>query len=143
MQHLFLLLLLFVFMACNNSNNANNAETLEVPAAADATLAPELFSSLSGRWQSVDDAKNVIEIQGNQFISYYDGNEVSKEALQVFEQCEGPCANGQDLNSMACFMTKSDIDSTCYALVELDERNLSYALIGGRGNTLRFTRVKN
>jgi len=139
------ILTLLTLIACNNrpaAHDAGDLDTGNVPADANATLAPELFNDLRGRWQSVEDPKNIIVIQDSRFINYYDGAEVSNEELQVFQQCEGPCAAGQDLGDMACFMTKGETDTICYALVSLDEQNLEYSMIGGAGNTLQFKRVE-
>lgn len=146
MYKLLLFLLILGICSCNNRPAANDAndleEALDVPPTAQATVKPALLTLLEGRWQSTEDDKNIIEIKGSNFINYYNGNEVSKEELRVFEQCQGACATGQDLGDTACFMTKTAQDSSCYVLVSLDENTLKYALLGGTGNTLEFSRVK-
>lgn len=103
----------------------------------------DIIASMQGKWQSLDDSKNVIDIKGNNFITIYEGKEVSKEDLDTSAESFKTCAasSNTDLSGQKVFIAKGQFDATCYVLLKVDEKSLEYSIIGGTGNTLKFKKI--
>jgi hypothetical protein len=105
----------------------------------------DALTRMQGKWQSVDDAKNVIEIKGNKMTTIYDNDtkNVSVEDIDFSQNCQKECSmNGDiDLKGTTCFMTKGQFDASCFNLDHLDDKTLEYSMIGGTGKPLRFKKI--
>lgn len=136
--------LLLIISACQKKE----AKELKADGAVDMpanTMSPSdaMYKKLEGKWQSADDNKNVIEFAGTKLLNYYDGKQVGAEDMKVHQPCEGPCASqGYNVGSAACFLAMSKDAINCYVVVKVNADSLQYALLGGKGNTLTFTKVK-
>ena len=132
-------------VSCGTKTEKTEQKTAESSAAAPKTDTSkgDIVASLQGKWQSLDDSKNIIEIKGNDFITIYDGKEVSKESLEASAETNKTCAaaSSVDLAGQNIFMTKGQFDASCFSLIHVDEKGLEYSMVGGTGNTLKFKKI--
>ncbi len=139
------LLSIAFLVGCSPKTEKTEQKTAENAEAAPKTDTSkgDIVASLQGKWQSLDDSKNIIEIKGNDFITIYDGKEVSKESLEVSAETDKDCAaaSSVDLKGQKIFMTKGQFDASCFSLIRVDAQSLEYSMVGGTGNTLKFKKI--
>jgi hypothetical protein len=132
---------MLLFAACNS---APKTEPATVPVAAETPVeaAPSGVQLLQGRWQSTDDAKAEMLIEGTVIKDIYDAKEVSSGEFSYAADCEGSACKGTK-SANGCFSvedTKSQM--TCYTIVNLSADALDCSLVGGKGNTNHYKKVK-
>jgi hypothetical protein len=98
----------------------------------------EVPSTIEGNWQSTEDAKSEVKIEGGQYIDIYDGKEVANSAFSYHKVCPEDCGPA---GKEPCIRTIGQ-DAMCYTVIFADGKTLQLSLIGGRGNTLSFKRKK-
>lgn len=132
-------------LSCGTKKEETTQKTTESTAEAPKTDTSkgDIIASLQGKWQSLDDSKNVIEIKGNDFITIYEGKEVSKESLEASAETNKTCAaaSSVDLAGQSIFMTKGQFDASCFSLIHVDAKSLEYSMVGGTGNSLKFKKI--
>lgn len=98
----------------------------------------EVPSNIEGGWQSTEDAKSEVKIEGGKYIDIYDGKEVANSAFSYHKVCPEDCGPAA---KEPCIRTIGQ-DAMCYTVIYADGKMLQLSLIGGRGNTLSFKRKK-
>ncbi|MBI5915788.1 MAG: hypothetical protein HY842_10450 [Bacteroidetes bacterium] len=98
----------------------------------------EVPENIVGDWQSTEDAKSEVKIEGGQYIDIYDGKEVSNVAFSYHKVCPEDCGPA---GKEPCIRTIGQ-DFVCYTVIFADGKTLQLSMIGGRGNTLSFKRKK-
>ncbi len=94
---------------------------------------------LEGEWQSVQDPKNTLRIAQGRITHLYEGREVEPPVRYAyFSQCPANCSPAAEV---PCIRTFGQ-DFVCYTIVKADGKTLELSLIGGAGNTNRYTRKK-
>lgn len=158
MKKQFLFLSIFSFglmLGCGNEHNqteikdsAKKDTVAKTETAAPTKTSPEsgdISTRMQGKWQSVDDAKNVIEVKGNKMTTIYDKDSKNAivEEIDFSQNCQKECSmNGDiDLKGTTCFMTKGQYDASCFTLLSVDDKFLEYAMIGGTGKSLKFKKI--
>ena len=94
--------------------------------------------TVQGTWRSTEDPLSTVEFSYGTFRERYDGEVLSERAVAFSPACPGLPADGDEF----AFTLAADDPSRCYVVLEADGTRLSYGLVGGRGNTLSFTRVE-
>jgi hypothetical protein len=99
--------------------------------------AGDVMAKLQGLWQSADDPEVSLEFKGDMKAEHY-GKEAGEFFLSaVMDKCEDeggkPTANGEYLVEVG--------EGMCWHIIALTDRKLELAYIGGRGNTLTYTRA--
>ena len=95
------------------------------------------LSKLQGTWRSEDDPASTIEIDGDRFLSYYDGEKMSTETIAFIDNAEdrNPDPDG------TYFIVKGEFDAMIYYLIHVSESRLENSFTG-RGNTIRYTKIQ-
>ena len=98
----------------------------------------DLAAGMQGMWVSDDDAQSTFEIVGTQQVESY-GAEVQASYLLTFAPAcpDGPDDIGPVM--VAQMMSGDPADMACYYIISLQDGELKMSLIGGTGNTLRYT----
>ncbi|MDZ4681396.1 MAG: hypothetical protein SH848_21480 [Saprospiraceae bacterium] len=134
-----------IFWTCESSESNSDTKQLLDAAKSDTEkmmILNDLSSTLQGIWQSEDDPKSKLRIQGDQFFSIYDGNEISKDRLLWYPQCPGDCSAGQDLSDVLCFtLEDAELKAICYKLISVSKKRLQYTSLSGTGKTLSYKKV--
>ena len=97
--------------------------------------------TVEGRWRSTDDPSVEVEFGPGTFRESYDGETLTDGSVQFSEACPGLDREAASGALVPFAFSVSGAERMCYTVVEADGETLAYALAGGRGNTLRFTRV--
>lgn len=92
---------------------------------------------VQGRWQSRDDEALVVEIRGDQFISWYDDEKIGAETLDFVSDCGEQRAEPDG----EYFVLRDEAGVLCYHLTHVDEALLEYTYVE-RGNTLSYTKLE-
>lgn len=99
------------------------------------------LEKLQGKWQSFDDKTNVLWFDGNLRKETNDGKVWDSEPYVISSNCMNPSdaesgSNSEDSNFISC--EESDL---CWMITSLTSTELSLTYMG-RGNTLRYKRIK-
>ena len=136
-----LILSLIAFsLACqNNTQNTANTSATSDTSQIDESRAPATQPSdlLDGKWRSNDDDQYLIHFTGNYMVSYYGKEVTSKEQWEYQAECSDSC---NDLDG-SCLLAKGEMDASCYYIIKLSKQDLQMSMVGGRGNTLSFTKI--
>ncbi|GEM_PF-3811145 len=132
---LFLPYLLFfaLLTGCQSSSEKATTETN------DGTVKIEM-NKLLGKWQSVTNPKNVIELTNERMFSYYDDLKLSDESLVVYQDCVSRCVP-EGVTQMPCMVTDGKRAENCFEVLELTDKSLSYALISGERKVFKFQKM--
>lgn len=98
------------------------------------------LEKLLGKWQSVKNPKNVIELTTTRMYAYYDGLKLSDESLTIYHNCISRCMPAGVIQ-MPCLVTDGKKAENCFKLLELTDKKLTYALIGNEDNLLQFHKM--
>lgn len=112
---------------------------LEAPTEAPARTDEEIARLIENEWVSVQDTQAVVLIGKGQYTDFYGGEQLSSSPYEYYPVCpadcnpiaDGPCLKVMGENGDAPF---------CYTVVHVDSTTLELSMIGGRGNTLVYTR---
>jgi hypothetical protein len=150
--------ILGILVACNNApapnpaSNTSSSPAVTTTATANPTASPTVSSTpspapapatLSGKWQSTEDPKSVVEFTPTgQYVEMYDGKEVSSYDFQF----DPACGNTDEAvkntpNKVGCFSVEEPRQLTQFIVLDYTATNLEISMIGGRGNTLRFKKM--
>ena len=138
------MVLSFLF-ACSSGDNtstttsvtetvSSNTETVAEPADSSTTDTQEIkVAAKDGfdntRWKSKDDPKSVIEVKGGKWNDIYDGEALSSGDYKVENKTDGK------------FLTVTDgAEVYEYYIIKHTDTVLEMSMVGGRGNTLSFTK---
>ena len=131
-QFLLLCFLLGLFMSCQTATE----KTKEL----DAVKAKIEVNKLLGKWQSVTNPKNVIEVTNDRMYSYYDGLKLADESLTVYDNCIARCIP-EGVEKMPCMVTDGKQAQNCFEVLELTDKKLSYALLGGDRQVRKYQKM--
>jgi hypothetical protein len=96
---------------------------------------------LQGRWQSVDDAKSLIEIEGGRLTNIYGGKKLDDREFAYVADCKTNACPGA-ASDHGCFTSAGKMDIECFSIVSISEKMLELTLAGGAGKTLRYKKTK-
>lgn len=143
MKYLILIVTVCGFIACNNETKApteNAAETTAKISEAPAT-ATDAAKLLIGKWQSVEDAKSVIEIADATITDVYDGKKTPARKFAYSADCSNVACVGVK-SIMGCFTSAGEVDIECFSVVKVNATDLETSMAGGRGNTNHYKKMK-
>ncbi len=143
MKYLILIVTVCGFIACNSETKApveNAAETTAKVSEAPAT-ATDAAKMLIGKWQSVEDAKSVVEIAEATITDTYDGKKTPARKFAYFPDCSNVACAGAK-GAMGCYTSAGEVDIECFNVVKVDATVLETSMAGGRGNTNHYKRMK-
>ena len=135
-----LLLLLSAFGACSPEQ-----EKASMPGAPKTAATPPgatiktTYQLLQGKWQSTEDAKSVIELNGHRYIDYYDGKQLGTAAFVLDRACPSTPGAGQPGDNEK-FLVEPQEDM-CWEIVNVDDESLELSYTA-RGNTLNYRKIK-
>jgi hypothetical protein len=142
-----LLLLLLGLSGCKC--NSNNTAIAQPTTPATDSLPPvnpdrsDLMRVLEGRWQSLADAGEVLEIAEGKARHYRNGAMASESAVEVDANCESSaCASGERSEDSWCFTEKGQFDIQCHAVLKCSADSLLLAEVGSAGAMRRFVKIK-
>lgn len=127
----FLLLLLSITLFLGCQSNSSSTEKGKVILEVDKLL---------GKWQAVDNPKNVIELTKDRMYSFYDGLKLADESLMIYNDCVSKCLP-EGMAAMPCLVTDGKRAENCFKVVELTDKKLTYSLIGQTDKVMRFQRM--
>ena len=134
------LLLVFVLgtlIGCAKDEAQTESSTPAPAAAAEPQALSSNIDKMQGKWQSQDDEAAVIEIKGDQFISWYNNEKMSSETLNFVSNSDEQAADPEG----EYFVVMDESDALCYHLSHVDEALLEYSYVA-RGNTLSYTKIE-
>jgi hypothetical protein len=133
---------MLLFAACNTAPTPDTATTATTPVETPAEAPRSGVQLLQGKWQSTDDPKAEISIDNSVYKDIYDGKEVSSGEFSFSADCtDAACKSGKGANG--CFSVEDQKSQmTCYTIVNLNEDALDCSLVGGKGNTNHYKKVK-
>lgn len=142
----FLLLFSFIIIhACNNPTNKSiKGETL-VDTKKTTELASEtkdsLFVLLQGKWQSLDDEKNILIFENTLHKEIGEGMEsYDIEKFSLSDKCLNESNKETETPSEKSRYITCQESDLCWYIVELNRTTLTLSYMG-RGNTLAYKRV--
>lgn len=94
---------------------------------------------LVGKWQSVDDAKSIVEYSDYDLINYYDEKIIDREPYCLSPKCMNYSEVNRAPSSKHEYISVIDSDM-CWFIVNLDEYNLTLSYTAS-GNTLNYKRI--
>ena len=131
-----------VLVGCNNTANNNNENKTDPAVDKPSDAKPSNFDLLQGKWQSEDDKTNFVVFEKNHRKEIAEGTKAwDDEEFIISDQC-GNEMNKADNNPkekdkyISCI--KSDL---CWYIESVTAEKLILQYMG-RGNTLKYTRVK-
>ena len=136
---LFLPYLLFFALLVGCQTQSEKATDTVVATTTDGTTKIEM-NKLLGKWQSVTNPKNVIELTNERMYSYYDDLKLSDESLVVYQDCISRCVP-EGVAQMPCMVTDGKRAENCFEVLELTDKSLSYALISGERKVFKFQKM--
>ncbi len=102
----------------------------------------DLTTLMQGTWRSDDDPKNELRIQGDKFISIYDGKEVANDRLIWHIDCPHDCTQGmEDVTEILCFKLENEQGASCFGLLNVSDKQMEYTSMPGTGKTLNYTKT--
>lgn len=96
---------------------------------------------LQGKWQSVEDAKSVFEIQNGYLTNFYDGKKLDKREFNFVADCKTNACPGAASN-FGCFTSAGKMDIDCFSIVSITKEMLETSLAGGAGKTLHYKKIQ-
>jgi len=124
------LLIIALFCSCQqNESTANKSVTAKVD-----------LEKLLGKWQSVENAKTVIELTQTRMFSYYDGLKLADESLMIYHNCVAWCLP-EGRTEMPCMISDGKRAENCFEIVELTDKTLTYALMGKERKVFKFQKI--
>lgn len=133
----------FLLLAACTSTPKTEADTQTAPTTvAPAENAPSGVELLQGVWQSTEDPKAQISISNSVYDDIYDGKKMSTGEFSFSADCsDAACKEGKGTNG--CFSVEDQKSQmTCFSIVKLTADDLDCSLVGGRGNTNHYKKVK-
>lgn len=128
----------FALLSCNNTPQAPAPATAPVPEVAKPV---DVFSLLQGRWQSLDEPQNAIEISDKEFIQYQNGSKLEPRVFEFSADCNSVACKGGS-GHMGCFSSAGKMDIECYMVISIAENDLEILPAGATGSSLRYKRLK-
>ena len=127
-----LALLIASLICCQTSTNSSKSEK--------DSLAKIEVNKLLGKWQSVNNPKNIIEMTKSRMFSYHGDLKLADESLTIYENCIAYCLRDGEAQ-MPCMVTDGKQAQNCFEILELTDKKLSYALIGGDRKIFKFQKM--
>ena len=128
-EFLSLCCLLVTFMSCQTATENANDKVAKIE-----------VNKLLGKWQSVTNPKNVIELTNDRMFSYYDGLKLADESLTVYDNCIARCIP-EGVAKMPCMVTDGKQAQNCFEVLELTDKSLSYALLGADRQVRKYQKM--
>jgi len=98
---------------------------------------------LLGKWQSVSDARYQLEFTKDKLRHYYDGKLSESSTIMADSDCKSQyCSPAENPENGFCFNEKGPYGEQCNLVLYVDENRLEYKMVGGRGNSQVFTKLK-
>lgn len=130
-------MLAFASLACGSGEVAIQPPG-PVAAAAETPATAGLREALQGRWQATDDAKVVVEFQGDTKVESYDGQVMSTDAYVLADAA--PDQGGKVNGAGPYLWVGQGTEQLVYVVLSVTPTALELSYVG-RGNTLSYTRL--
>lgn len=108
-----------------------------VELAAEADPQADVLKAMQGAWQSLDDPKSAVFVDGLIWVESYEGGEVGRPVMWLGEGCADGVADGPTLELFQ--MDSAEYTSRCYSVVRVDANRMELIYLP-RGNTLVYGR---
>lgn len=105
-----------------------------------ATKAAANLNQLLGKWQSVENPKNQIELTETRMFSYFGDLKLADESLVIYPVCKAGCLP-IGMKPMPCFVTDGKRAENCFKVLELTPKKLTYTPIGNEEKVMTFQRM--
>jgi hypothetical protein len=112
-------------------NNASTSTNVESPT--DKTI----YQLLQGKWQSIDDAKSIIEFKNEYYADYYDNVKGEENKFWLDKGCPDSKESG-NAGENEKYLVVGDM---CWFIVNVTESRLELNYTA-RGNTLVYKKIK-
>ena len=128
--------------ACGEAPKSDSATKTEPLAAAADTTAPpsNVAALLQGKWQSVEDPKDVMYISDKDIVNIYDGKRLDPRAFAYIADCSGNACQG-GAGKAGCFTSAGKMDIDCYSIVSISATDMQVSMAGSTGKTLNYKKV--
>ena len=98
---------------------------------------------LTGKWQSVTDATYQLEFTKEKLKHIHNGKVTEVSTIMADSACKSLyCMPAENPAQGFCFNEKGPYGEQCNLVLFVDNNRLEYTLVGGRGNTVIFTKIK-
>lgn len=77
---------------------------------------------IDGTWQDTDDAKRMFVISGEEYIELYEGRQVAKMKLELYNACHFD--KGEIDENGGYIWLQTAIDTSCYEIVDLSASSM-------------------
>lgn len=134
-------------MACNNQASPTKEGETTTSTSPTSAETKKPAGLPSGKFQSTEDPLAVIEFKDGRFIETNDGEVLVDFPYDYDPTCENCKSQFQEGTSAGekhkgCFKYVDTDETYAYIIYTLSNDIIEYSMIGGRGNTLSYKRIK-
>lgn len=122
----------------SGTGNPPRSSALNKSSSLEAETTKTTYQLLQGKWQSIEDAKSVIEIKEHAYIDYYAGKQLSTTAFILDRACPSASGAGHPGDNEKYLVEPRE--QMCWEIVGVDKDylELNYTT---RGNTLKYRHI--